>query len=432
MNDTNRPCFDILIVGGGPAGTGLLLKALKDGTNINLFEKRIALVEQTNQLVCGNLTGYDVNSDTLSDVFLECLEGATGDVIDMELLKAEIKWIQSFNGKSIPLTKLHRYLNKLGELLRNALTATQQCTFFMNTRVERAIQNADGAYAVYFSGRTEPVFTHNIVLATGGKPNTQTSEYFANTLSLTPYKHKIVHSDTLLKSGLEPATMAKLIHSQKVVILGGSHSGFSVAHYLLYNIEGIPFGNGDVQIWSTSQPKIYFNNRAEALASDYRDFNDDDFCPVTGKLYRLAGLRMDGRTLFMQVYGIGQLELEKRVAHTVYTNQTNTLDEQLKSASLIITAFGYQLNIIPFFDANGNAIQFSGSNDNHWVNDNCALLDENKNAIPHVYATGLATGFIPRGTLGGEPSFQGQTNGIWYYQNAIADLIMRNIGVVTV
>nr|MBP9069916.1 hypothetical protein [Bacteroidia bacterium] len=72
-------------------------------------------------------------------------------------------------------------------------------------------------------------------------------------------------------------------------------------------------------------------------------------------------------------------------------------------------------------------ILFKGEKTGHWVNDNCELLDEDGSVISNVYATGLATGFIPSGELGGEPSFQGQTNGIWYYQNAIADRIISRL-----
>jgi hypothetical protein len=36
---------------------------------------------------------------------------------------------------------------------------------------------------------------------------------------------------------------------------------------------------------------------------------------------------------------------------------------------------------------------------------------------------GLAAGFIPSGALGGEPSFRGQTNGIWLWQNGVGAMI---------
>jgi len=433
MKETNRICYDILIIGGGPAGTGLLMKALNDGTRNNFFDRRVALVEKSSQLITGNITQYKVNSDTLSDVFLECIEGAISNFISVGKLSDEIEFVKSYKGKSIPLPKLEAYFKKLGDLLQEALASAQKCEFFMNTTVDKVVRNDDGIYTVHLLGKRGPITTKQIVLATGGVPKTLLNENqtFANTVSLSHYLDKIVHSDIILRLGLDHGIKLKLKDKPKVVILGGSHSAFSVAHYLLNGTDGIPFRNGDIQMWSATLPKIYFNTKEEALASGYDDFGEEDFCPVTGKLYRLAGLRMDGRELYMQMLGVGQSIKEKRATHNVYTNQTVEIEEQLKTASLIITAYGYRLNIIPFFNAYGQKIYFKGTKTNHWVNDSCELLDENEKAVPNVFASGLATGFIPKGELGGEPSFRGQTNGIWYYQNAIADLIMRNLGIVT-
>ena len=426
-------CYDILIIGGGPAGTGLLLKALKDGKRNNFFDKRVALIEKSSQLITGNITQYNVNSDTLSDVFLECLEGATGNLLNIGKLKDDIEFVRLFKGKSIPLPKLETYLKKLGDILHDALAATKKCEFFLNTTVEKVVQNNDGTYTVHLLGKHAPIDTRFIVLATGGIPKTLTNENetFAKTISLAPYRNKVILSDMVLKSGLGHDIKLKLKNKPKVVILGGSHSAFSVAHCLVNGTDSIPYGKGDIQIWSGTRPKIYFNSKEEALSFGYEDFGQEDFCPVTGKLYRLAGLRMDGRELYMQMLGLTQSAREERVMHHVYTDQTAELEEQLRTASLIIPAYGYQLNMIPFLDANGTEINFKGKITDHWVNNNCELLDENEHTVPNVFASGLATGFIPKGELGGEASFSGQTNGIWYYQNATASLIMRRLGIVT-
>lgn len=429
--ETNGIYYDLLIIGGGPAGTGLLLKALKDGMRNNLFDRRVALVEQSSQLVAGNIIQYRVNSDTLSDVFLECLEGATGDFIDIGALNDEIEFVKMHQGKSIPLTQLDAYFTKLGNLLRVALESAGKCKFFMNTTVNKVVQHEDGTYSVHLLGKQNPIATRQIVLATGGVPKLLLNETFANIISLHCYQDKIIHSDKILKSGLDDDMSSKLKQQRKVVILGGSHSAFSVAHHLLNGVEDMPFNKGDIQIWSTSSPRIYFNTKEDAIASGYDDFGDEDFCPVTGKLYRLAGLRMDGRELYMQMLGLGQSTTEGRVAHHVFVDQKTELENELKAASIIVLAYGYQWNMVPFFDAGGKEIHLWGIKTNCWVNDNCELLEENGRVIPNVFATGMATGFLPKGALGGEPSFEGQTNGIWYYQNAIAELIMRNMGVVT-
>ena len=83
--------------------------------------------------------------------------------------------------------------------------------------------------------------------------------------------------------------------------------------------------------------------------------------------------------------------------------------------------------MIPLFDDSGNQLRFIGEETGHWVNNNCEILDIEKNVVPGIFASGLASGFIPTGDLGGEPTFEGQTNGIWYYQNALADLILKNL-----
>ncbi len=56
--------------------------------------------------------------------------------------------------------------------------------------------------------------------------------------------------------------------------------------------------------------------------------------------------------------------------------------------------------------------------DNH-----CRVLDASGNPIPNLFAIGLAAGFVPYGKLGGEPSFRGQANGLWLWQNDVGAMI---------
>lgn len=421
--------YDTVIIGGGPAGTGLLLKALKDGSGNTFLSGHIALVERSSRLIKGNITGYQVNSDTFSDVFLECLEGCTGNFINLNELHSETDEIKTYQGRSIPLQKLDPYFNRLGELLKESLTAAKKCEFFMNTVVSKITRKQNGTYEVFMTGETASLIARQIIIATGGTPKTINSKesVFVNGISPGQYKQKIIHSDTLLRSGLPKSMETALIQKPKVVILGGSHSAFSTAHFLLQQAGLYSFDSSDIKIWCKTLPKIYFNNREDAELCGYSDFTDEDICPVTKKLYRLAGLRMDGRALYMQMLGLGHTKKETRVQLNLFANKENELKEDLDNATLIISALGYRLNIVPIFDEEGKEIRLKGEETGHWVNDNCELLDENGSLVPNIFASGLATGFIPNGDLGGEPSFQGQTNGIWYYQNAIAGRIMRNL-----
>jgi hypothetical protein len=421
--------FDIVIIGGGPAGTGLLLKSLKDGEQSSFFNNNIALIENSPHLVVGNISKYIVNSDTYSNVFLECLEGSTQEFVDISELKNEIDFIKSFEGKSIPLNKLESYLMKLGIELKRALEEYNKCKFFMNSMASKIIRKNNGTYEIFISGSAKPLIAKNIILATGGIPENTTdkSTELLTNFSIQNYQFKSLHSDTILKSGLSEHFTKKLLKNPKVVILGGSHSAFSVAHYLLNLSHSNLFGKGDIKIWCNKLPKIYFNTEEDAIKAEYKDFTINDICPITKKVYRLSGLRMDGRELYLKMLGLTTSNKENRVHLSLFENNNLELEKDITNASLIVLAYGYKLNIVPFYNEQGKKIKFQGEFTNHWVNDRCEILDENNKVISNVYATGLATGFIPKGDLGGEPSFEGQTNGIWYYQNAIAERIINNL-----
>ena len=53
----------------------------------------------------------------------------------------------------------------------------------------------------------------------------------------------------------------------------------------------------------------------------------------------------------------------------------------------------------------------------------CRVMDAGGNPLPHLFAIGLAAGFVPYGKLGGETSFRGQANGLWLWQNDVGAMI---------
>jgi hypothetical protein len=61
------------------------------------------------------------------------------------------------------------------------------------------------------------------------------------------------------------------------------------------------------------------------------------------------------------------------------------------------------------------------------VDGQCRVLDESGAPLPGLFGIGLAAGFVPRGALGGEPSFAGQVNGLWLWQTDVGHLIVDGI-----
>jgi hypothetical protein len=97
---------------------------------------------------------------------------------------------------------------------------------------------------------------------------------------------------------------------------------------------------------------------------------------------------------------------------------------QLSGARICIVAYGYKFNMPEVITGNGTRIGFAGEKSGHWVDQSSQLVSEDGSTIQGLYAIGLSTGFIPSGELGGEPSFEKQTNGLWYYQNLLGGKIV--------
>lgn len=145
---------------------------------------------------------------------------------------------------------------------------------------------------------------------------------------------------------------------------------------------------------------------------------------------------MASRELLAAVLGIGGRARERRVDIVPLASlPTGTLGPALQQAHLVIGALGYQPNTIAFRQANGEPLSLASGATFHTprVDGACRLLDSQGAFIAHAYGIGLASGFVPRGPqLGGEPSFRGQTNGLWMYQHDVGRLLLSALEADTI
>ena len=103
--------------------------------------------------------------------------------------------------------------------------------------------------------------------------------------------------------------------------------------------------------------------------------------------------------------------------------------ELIDSANLVVAALGYRPNALRILDVDGVQIPLhahAGPNA-PMVDDCCRVMDSSRGPIPGLYGIGLAAGFVPRGKLGGEPSFIGQANGLWLWQNDVGSIIVNAV-----
>jgi hypothetical protein len=72
-------------------------------------------------------------------------------------------------------------------------------------------------------------------------------------------------------------------------------------------------------------------------------------------------------------------------------------------------------------------LQAAGPEGQPLVDDKCRVLDATGAPICGLLGIGLAAGFVSRAAVGGEPSFSGQTNGLWQWQNDVGALIAQQM-----
>lgn len=420
--------YDVGIVGGGPAGTGTLFAALQKGVLPELLDRGVALFESGNALGNGRLGDFRLNSDTLSDSFLEILDNDPSNLLSDIEQHSATRSIARFRGRACPLPVAGEFVRCLGDRLLQIFQRYGASNCFLNTTIESAQRTKDGSYLIKTSGPSPSVARcRKLIIATGGSQNRMRaiSEPVLGGACLEnpEFQSKAKLTDPILRGDADAWLAERLARPNcRVVVLGASHSAFSVAWYLLQ--KGFPFGVGGIQIFHRSRPKVYFGSAQAAINAGYHEFDDRDFCPLTKRLYRLAGLRFDGRRLLMQMWQLDGEGPEPRVQLQALEDVRDNLDEMLNAADVIVPAFGYCPKALELFDASGERIPLRADAGGPLVDDDCRVLSSTGKPLPNVYGIGLASGFIPSGKLGGEPSFKGQTNGYWLYQNGVGEIIL--------
>jgi hypothetical protein len=435
--------YRALIIGAGPAGTGPLVCALQQGRLGQLLDSPIAIVDRGPHMGRGTIGQYSINSDTLGGTFLECLQGHGAELLAQVAEADATRQIMAGRGGAVPLAVVGEFMGLLGDALQGEIDRHPLSQFLPHTEARQVRRTADGGFETELlvggpgqAGAPTTIRSESVIFAMGGSQSRARAlgAELVPGVTLQPYDERVMLTNEVLSTAGIAQIQERLAGraAPRVLIVGGSHSALSSAWTLLNSVPGVEFGAGGITILHRERFKIFYPSREAALAEGYTDFTDEDFCPVTNRLYRLAGFRLDSRDLVMRVLGMQPGREERRVRLVRLTpsqDDPRAVADLIDGADLIIPAFGYRPNTVPILDPGGRAVALLGEQDGAppLVDTECRLLDGRGEPIPGMYGIGLASGFKLTGKLGGEPSFTGQTNGLWLYQNGVGELILNQL-----
>lgn len=420
--------YETVIVGAGPGGTGPLIWAAQHGYLVDWLNAGVALIDQA-PIIGGTLTKYSIGSDSPGRSYLECFDHPGFIDLFGELYREETtQQLFGYYESLPPLPLVGAFLQRQGAHLARLMTRFPASRFYPGSRAQRLRRLDDGRIAVDL-GEGHPareVVGASAIIAMGGREVTDAR--LSGRLDL----HGLVDADRLYGSdemlsgaGLEKA-LVRGGELRRIVVLGGSHSAFSVAWRLL-DAVGERLAPGAITILHRTEPRCFYPTRADADADSYA-FVEDDVCPATQRVNRLSGLRGDGRELWRRIHGKPGTERESRVVCRPLRAADLVepeLIEQLRGADLVVTTFGYRSRTLPIIDATGRELHCHPDPTGASVDHEGRLWLEDGGTLPNLFGIGLGTGYRPTGRMGGEPNLRLQQNSLWLYQNDVGEVVCR-------
>lgn len=425
--------LSLVIVGGGPAGLAPLLAAHRSGELGALLDSGVVIVEQSDRLGSGSIGGYAINSDSSGQTFVDCL--LSDDDTELTRLSEHplTRQLADAGDGAVALRDAGRFLKIVGQAM-GRIIAEHPASSVLTMHCAVSTTRTASGWSVHVrdleTGAERTLLTRHVVLATGAEQPAErlAAETVGGSSLVQRCAGRLLQSgDVLASGGLD--RVAGLLAGKlnpRVVIVGGSTSAAAVAHALLHRLPQVEFGVSGVTLLHRRELRVYYPDRVSALAEGYTEWTEDDVCPISGKVFRFAGFRLDSRELVMQARGIGGRAAEPRIRlHRLGADDARAA-QLIDEADIVIAALGYRPRALPVRDRNKKPITLLSQTgpQKPMVDGQCRVLDESERPIQGLFGIGLGAGFVPRGRLGGEPSFRGQANGLWLWQHDVGSLIM--------
>ena len=425
---------EVMIVGGGPAGTALLTAASKRGL-LPQLARGMVLVERDSAIGGGRLGRYAITSDSTAETFLTAIRDNPHPEIAALVDHPAARGVANHQGAlGVPLGEVGPLLRASGERLAGIARA-HGGTVLAGHEALDATREHDGLWTVRLrrlvDGFTFEQRTYRLVIATGGhQPLDRLAAQGVGGASLVELAgDRLLQSDGVLAQGgfEQVADLLGAKRNPRIAVIGGSTSALTTVALLLKGNPALPLGAGGIRLLHRRPLRPFYPSVEAAHAEGFTDFGPQDVCPVSGFVYRLAGFRLEARELVVRMLGIDGRAPDPRVAlHRITGDDDAQARATLRQADLVIAALGYRPHALPLAGPHGR-IALAADAGAPMVDRHCRVLGLDGTPVPDVYGIGLAAGFVPWGRLGGEASFSGQANGLWLWQNDVGAMIVDQL-----
>jgi hypothetical protein len=367
------------VIGFGPAALGLPLAADRTGNLSALAARGLAFVDRERSAAVMRTTRfpYLVESNSTAADFLAAVHpaGRFAPVMHGPAGRA----LAERAGEPVALRVVGQYLAALAESITSWLReGAGEIIYGQEIRwIRRA---GDGTFTSLTADLRPVLRSQAVVLATGAREDTH---HFSGRLGVDPAR--VVGSADILMGQLESAVRVAGAGG-RIVIIGGSHSGFSVAGLLLRHCATLD----EAQITIVHRGiTLAFPSLAAMSRSPWGALSPPTVCPDTGMVNRFRGLRNRARELCTAA--LCGTERRIRLCEAASPQAASALAE----AALIVYAAGYRSTTPDLIDDDGTPIPLPPTSGYVAVDDQCHVLGPD-GPVPDLYGIGIGFARISR------------------------------------
>ncbi len=358
------------IIGFGPAALGLFITADRNGRLQQLLDCGLQVHERSASLEQWDGLGYEIEANSPIADFLRGIrrDGVFAQCLDQPQVQ---RWLQ-VPEQVVPLVQVSAFLRQLAQVIIERCQAHPRAAIHFAHGVEDVRCEADG-FTV--SGGWGNSSSRYLVLACGARVrDLQPQEAMPAT--------SVLCSDRVLRGRVDPILRQTLEQGRPVVVLGGSHSAFSVVGYLLERFTGL-LGLGSIQVLCRRRPALWAASTRVAAPLGAQDRVDED----SGEVNRFCGLRGAAQDTLLQI------EAGARASVVLHIGSTDP-QPWLARGALLINATGYRPRLPGLLDAQGRQLRLDQRDGNLCKHPQSHELTVGGQAVSGLFGTGL--GFSDR------------------------------------
>jgi hypothetical protein len=409
--------FGLVFCGGGPAALGPFIAAARQGRWEEFLDRGIAVVEP-GPVGPGSLAHYRIAANSLGRPFLECLDELPGPHFTALRDLPETRLLREHAGDRPPLSVVAPFLARLGGVVAGLVAAHPRCAV-LPAWVEGLRLRSGGVDVVTSAGRT--LRAERAVIATGGRPfaDHRATEIVPG-LTLSGPAGRVHHSECFIDVR-RPTPPVR----GKVVIVGGSHSAWSVADLLVHQHRA-----DDITVVHRSAIRLYYGTAEQAHGDGYTFAPVGDVCPASGQVNRYGGLRGRAHALArsaLRLPGTAPVPVRLIQVGDGDPAQVERARQVLSEAELTVVASGFEANLPPIRHADGTPFTAAADSTGTVVTAAGHLVDARGTVHPELLAYGLGAGLAASAEVGGEPSYRRRADGVWLYQHDIGDIVLNDL-----